>query len=45
MTDVATVTIAVAVCSLPRGVQDTELLGLASFSLATVSLAMAGQLP
>ncbi|XP_071551358.1 uncharacterized protein [Panulirus ornatus] len=36
--DVATVTLAVAVCSLPRGAQDTELLGLASLSLATVEL-------
>ncbi|XP_069942855.1 uncharacterized protein [Cherax quadricarinatus] len=38
--DVATVTLALAVCSLPRGTQDTELLGLASLSLATVELPM-----
>nr|XP_045621031.1 uncharacterized protein LOC123772105 isoform X3 [Procambarus clarkii] len=38
--DIAAVTLALAVCSLPRGTQDTELLGLASLSLATVELPM-----
>ncbi|KAK7065907.1 hypothetical protein SK128_016336, partial [Halocaridina rubra] len=38
VTDVSAVTLSVAVCSMPRAAQDTELLGLASLSLATVEL-------
>lgn len=38
VTDVMAVTLSVAVCSMPRVAQDTELLGLASLSLATVEL-------
>ncbi|XP_047478110.1 uncharacterized protein LOC125031428 isoform X1 [Penaeus chinensis] len=36
--EVSSVTLSFAVCSMPRGSQDTELLGLTSFSLATMEL-------
>ncbi|XP_064085021.1 uncharacterized protein LOC135200357 isoform X2 [Macrobrachium nipponense] len=43
VTDVSAVTLSVAVCSMPRAAQDTELLGLASLSLATVELPLLRQ--